>query len=262
VPVSRRMPTLFIGHGSPMNAIQDNHWSRAFKQLSLELPQPRAVLCISAHWYGDGTLVTANEQPETIHDFGGFPKELHEVQYAARGDVALAERVVQLLGGDTARLSLDWGLDHGTWSVLRYLRPHADVPVLQLSIDARLSGERHVAIGRALAPLRDEGVLLLGSGNIVHNLRDAFGRMRRGDTSTPAWATEFDADTARALVGRDSDVLAQALASELGRQAHPTPEHYLPLLYVAGLARKGESVSFPVEGIEGGSVSMLAVRLG
>lgn len=255
---SSRMPVLFLGHGSPMNAIEDNAWSRAFKRVGQTLPRPRAVLCISAHWYGAGTRVTNNERPKTIHDFGGFPDALHQVQYPAPGDVALAERVTKLW--PAARLNADWGLDHGAWSVLCHLRPGADCPVVQLSIDAGLPGAQHLEIGRALAPLRDEGVLILGSGNIVHNLRDAFGRMRRGDATTPDWASGFDADAERALTQHDAGYLATAHESARGRSAHPTPEHYLPLLYVAGAAAPADRVSFPIGGFDAGSLSMRAVR--
>lgn len=241
-----------------MNAIEDNAWSRAFKQLATELPKPRAIVCVSAHWYGEGTRVTGNERPETIHDFGGFPDALQQVQYPAPGDVTLAKRIVQLL--PHARLSIDWGLDHGTWSVLRHLRPAADCRVLQLSIDASLSGQRHWELGRALAPLRDEGVLILGSGNIVHNLRDAFGRMRRGDTQTPPWAASFDADAERALSQHDASFLCRTYEDVRGRDAHPTPEHYLPLLYAAGAASDNDRVSFPITGFDAGSLSMRAVR--
>ncbi len=241
-----------------MNAIEDNTWSRAFKRLGQELPRPRAILCVSAHWYGEGTRVTSDERPRTIHDFGGFPDALQRVQYPAPGDVALARRVTSLW--PSAQLNGEWGLDHGAWSVLCHLRPAADCPVVQLSLDARLPGERHLEIGRALTPLRDEGVLILGSGNIVHNLRDAFGRMRRGDDTTPDWAASFDADAERALVQHDGAYLAQAHARGQGPSAHPTPEHYLPLLYAAGAASAGDRVSFPIQGFDAGSLSMRAVR--
>jgi len=243
-----------------MNAIEDNTWSRAFQRLGGALPKPRAVLCVSAHWYVEGTLVTGNERPKTIHDFGGFPRALHEIAYPAPGNVALAKRVVELVGQGAARLSTEWGLDHGTWTVLRYLHPNADVPVLQLSIDAGLPGERHVAIGRALAPLRDEGILILGSGNIVHNLPDAFGRMRRGELQTPSWASAFDADAARALSQLDTKFLAQASSTAAGKTAHPTPDHYLPLLYVAGAASASDEVTFPITGFDLGSISMRSVK--
>jgi 4,5-DOPA dioxygenase extradiol len=171
--------------------------------------------------------------------------------------VALAERVARLVPG--ARLNQDWGLDHGTWSVLVHLRPAADCPVLQLSLDASLTGQRHWELGRALAPMREEGVLILGSGNLVHNLRDAFGRMHRGDQQTPPWAASFDADAERALVQHDGAYLARAHEDARGRDAHPTPEHYLPILYVAGAASSSDRVSFPISGFDAGSLSMRAV---
>lgn len=252
------MPLLFVGHGSPLNAIDDNAWSRAFRRLGQELPKPRAILCISAHWYGERTRVTESDPPRTIHDFSGFPEALARMSYPAPGSLELARQVTALL--PSARLDADWGLDHGTWSVLCHLRPAADCPVVQLSIDARLGGREHWALGRALAPLRDEGVLVLGSGNIVHNLRDAFGRMRRGDSQTPEWASSFDADAERALGQHDGAWLASAHQDARGRSAHPTPEHYLPLLYVAGAADAGDRVSFPITGFDAGSLSMRAVR--
>ncbi len=257
-----RMPVLFVGHGSPMNAIEDNRWSRAFRELARGLPRPRAILAISAHWYVEGTFTTGAEQPETIHDFGGFPDDLYRVQYPAPGDPALAARVVRLVGERRASVSAEWGLDHGTWSVLVHLRPVADVPVVQLSIDGRLEPAEHLAIGRALAPLRDEGVLVLGSGNLVHNLRHAFGALHRGETATPGWASEFDLAIARALERHDADHLVGALASDAGRLSHPTPDHYLPILYAAGASAPGDAVRFPIEGFDMASLSMRSVVFG
>ena len=244
-----------------MNAIEDNLWSRAFRGLASRLPRPRAILAVSAHWYTRGTAVTANEQPPTIHDFGGFPEPLYQMQYPAKGDPALADRVVELLGSGVASPSLDWGLDHGTWSVLLHVWPVADVPVLQLSIDGRAPASRHVEMGALLAPLRDEGVLILGSGNIVHNLGDAFGRMRSGDVVIPAWAVDFDDSVVKGLEAHDTGALARLIESPAGRKAHPTPEHYLPLLYVAG-AGGSDPVSFPITGFDLGSLSMRAVIFG
>jgi 4,5-DOPA dioxygenase extradiol len=257
-----RLPVLFLGHGSPMNAIEDNAWTRAFRALAAGLPAPRAVLAISAHWYVAGTFTTGNARPETIHDFGGFPEELYRAQYPAPGDPALARRVVGLLGEARASVRDDWGLDHGTWSVLVHLRPAADVPVVQLSIDGRLPPAEHLALGRALAPLRDEGVLILGSGNVTHNLRHAFSSLHRGETATPGWAAAFDADVARALEQRDQPFLARALESDAGRMSHPSPDHYLPLLYAAGAALPGDAVRFPVTGFDMASLSMRAVQIG
>lgn len=255
------MPVAFVGHGSPMNAIEDNVWSRGFSDLGSRLKPPSAILVVSAHWYIRGTAVTGNEEPETIHDFGGFPEALYKVRYPAKGDPALAARVADLLGSEEASVRTDWGLDHGAWSVLCHLRPAADCPVVQLSIDAGVGAERHVEIGRALAPLRDEGVLILGSGNIVHNLRDAFARLRSGDQTTPDWARDFDAAVVEALDARDSAKLARLIESKEGRVAHPTPDHYLPLLYAAG-AGGGDPVTYPITGFDMGSLSMRSVLFG
>jgi 4,5-DOPA dioxygenase extradiol len=244
-----------------MNAIEDNLWSRGFKELGSRLPLPQAILTVSAHWYVHGTLVTANDHPPTIHDFGGFPEPLYEMQYPAPGSPALADRVVDLLGADMAATNLEWGLDHGTWSILHHMRPRADCPVVQLSIDGRLNATRHVEIGRALAPLRDEGVMILGSGNLVHNLGDAFGRMRSGDLTTPKWASDFDAAVARALEQGDRKALGGLIETPEAKKAHPTPEHFLPILYVAG-ASEGDAVSFPITGFDLGSISMRCVVFG
>jgi 4,5-DOPA dioxygenase extradiol len=253
------MPVLFMGHGSPMNAIEDNRWSRAMQAIAPSIPEPRAIVCVSAHWYVHGTFVTANPAPKTIHDFGGFPQALFEVQYPARGDVDLAGRITAMLAKDGAEGRTDWGLDHGTWSVLKHLRPQADVPVLQLSIHRNLPASAHVALGRALAPLRDDGVLVMGSGNITHNLRHAFTH-RDGDT--PAWASAFDADIARALEQRDEAFLVRALDTESGRQSHPTADHYLPLLYAFGAATEADEVTSPIVGFDWSSLSMRSVRFG
>jgi 4,5-DOPA dioxygenase extradiol len=198
-----RMPVLFVGHGSPMNALANNAWTQGFRALGQTLPKPRAVLSVSAHWYVNGTLLTANDPPETIHDFGGFPRELFEIQYPARGNPDLAKRVTQMLASRKAALSDEWGLDHGTWTVLRHMHPAAEIPVVQLSIDRNLALVDHLAIGRALAPLRDEGVLVMASGNVTHNLRHAFTSMQTGDTTRPAWAAKFDQEIEAAVTQRD-----------------------------------------------------------
>ena len=256
---SLQMPVLFVGHGSPMNAIEDNPWSRGFRALSEGMQPPRAILAVSAHWYVDGTFLTASARPETIHDFGGFPEPLYRIRYPAPGDPALAVRAAGLLGLREEPLSAAWGIDHGTWSVLLHMFPKADIPVVQLSIDSRLAPKDHLALGSALAPLRYEGVLIMASGNIVHNLRDAFGQMHQGACTTPAWATGFDAAVARALEARDTAFLVRALETEEGRLSHPTPDHYLPLLYAVGAAEGTGSVSFPITGFDMGSLSMRAV---
>ena len=254
-----RMPVLFVGHGSPMNAISDTEWTRGFATVGRAMPVPKAILAVSAHWYVPGTLLMANDPPKTIHDFGGFAPELYEIQYPARGDTTLAKRVTTMLADRQARLSSDWGLDHGTWSVLVHMRPAADVPVVQLSIDRRLPPADHLAIGRALAPLRDEGILILASGNVTHNLRHAFHSMQTGDTTKPAWAATFDAEIAQATAQHDSDFLVRATATEHGRLSHPTPDHYLPLLYAHGAANADDRVTYPCLGWDLGSLSMRSV---
>ena len=261
-PAGGRMPVLFVGHGSPMNAIEENAWSRGFRDLARLLPRPRAVLAVSAHWYVAGTFTTGNERPETIHDFGGFPEALYRIQYPAPGDVPLARRAVALVGENRASIRTDRGLDHGTWSVLLHVWPGADVPVVQLSIDGRLTPVEHLAIGRALAPLRDEGVLVLASGNVTHNLRHAFTAWRAGDRTTPDWASAFDEGVAAALSTHDEKHLVGALDGEAGRLAHPTPDHYLPLLYAAGASDARDPVRFPITGFDMGSLSMRSVLLG
>ena len=258
---SSRQPVLFLGHGSPMNAIEDNRWSRAFRALGRELARPRAILSVSAHWYVRGTFVTVQVRPETIHDFGGFPDELFRVEYPAPGAPELAERVRALVGAEVVRPSTDLGLDHGTWSVLVHLFPAADVPVVQLALDSSLAPARHLELARRLAPLAEEGVLVLGSGNAVHNLRDAFARMGAGDERVPEWAAAFDGEVRRASTEHDGAFLARALESPAGRASHPTPDHYLPLLYALGAAAPDAPVSFPIEGFDH-SLSMRSVRFG
>ncbi len=254
------MPAIFFGHGNPMNAIADTVYGKKWHAIGRGLPKPKAVLAISAHWYVEETAVTAMAQPRTIHDFGGFPRELFEVTYPAPGDPALARRVADLL--QPARVRLDdttWGLDHGTWSVLTHVYPDADVPVVQLSIDETKPPQYHYDLARRLAPLRDEGVLVIGSGNVVHNLHAyAWGRHPAEPFD---WALRFEARVRELLLETDGTALVDYEA--LGRDAllsAPTPDHYLPLVYVLALRRETDRVTFPVEGIDGGSVSMLTVQ--
>jgi 4,5-DOPA dioxygenase extradiol len=257
------MPTLFVGHGSPMNALLDNHWTRGFSSLSELFPAPSAILAVSAHWYLDGTYLTSDLQPRTIHDFRGFPQPLYEIQYPAPGKPELVSRVRQLLGEQRAAASGDWGLDHGTWSVLKFMYPEARVPVVQLSIDRRLSVPQHLELAKSLEALRDEGVLILASGNLVHNLRDAFGRMHSGRMDTPDWAERFDSTLARVLTQHDTARLVTLYPdSSDGRLAHPTPDHYLPLLYAYGAAGQSDETSYPVTGFDAGSLSMRCVMFG
>lgn len=255
------MPSIFFGHGNPMNALQQNAWTDAWAKLGAEIPRPEAVLCISAHWYLPATAVTAMNHPRTIHDFGGFPPELYQVQYPAPGDPALASRVQSLLAPVSVRLDNEWGLDHGTWSVLCHVFPQADIPVLQLSLDETQSPEFHYELGKRLAPLREEGVLIIGSGNLVHNLHAyAWGRHQ---VQPYDWTVRFEQRARELMIAGEAGPL---IAYEsLGRDALlsiPTPEHYLPLLYVLALRGPDDSVSFPIEGVDGGSISMLTVRVG
>jgi 4,5-DOPA dioxygenase extradiol len=254
-----RLPAVFFGHGSPMNAIEDNGYTEAWARLGRELPRPRAVLAISAHWYGPGTHVTAMERPPTIHDFGNFPRALHEFEYPAPGDPVLAARVAELLAPLPVAADERWGLDHGTWSVLTHVYPDADVPVVQLSLDENQPPEFHYALGERLAPLRDEGVLVIASGNVVHNL-DAFrGPRPVGDD----WAGRFERRVRELAAAGDGIALTRF--EQLGPEARlavPTPEHYLPLLPILGTRRADEPVTFPTEGTVGGALSMLSVRVG
>lgn len=256
-----RTPALFLGHGNPMNAIERNDYTEGWARIGKTIPRPKAILCVSAHWYVPGLMVTAMEQPRTIHDFGGFPRELYAYDYPAPGDPQLARRVQELLEPLKAGLDYDWGLDHGTWSVLCHVYPDADIPVVQLSIDETQPAEFHFDLGRRLAPLRDEGILIVGSGNIIHNLHTyAWGRH---PVEPFDWAVRFETVARDVILAGDFRPLVEY--ESLGRDAMlsaPTPDHYLPLLYVLGAAEAGEPVAFPVEGIDGGSVSMLAVQFG
>lgn len=259
--MTKPMPAIFFGHGNPMNTLQNNVWTEGWATLGAGLPRPKAVLVISAHWYLPARLVTASPAPRTIHDFGGFPKELYEVEYPAPGDPQLASRVQDLLEPFAVGLDQRWGLDHGTWSVLCHVFPEADVPVVQLSLDETQTAEYHYEIGKHLAPLRDEGVLIMGSGNLVHNLH-AYAWGRR-PVEPLDWAVRFEETAKELMLSGNHEPLINY--ESLGREARlsaPTPDHYLPLLYVLGLHRAGEAVTFPVEGFDGGSISMLTVQIG
>jgi 4,5-DOPA dioxygenase extradiol len=256
------MPVLFVGHGNPLNAITRNRYGEAWEALGRALPRPRAIVCVSAHWYIDGTRVTAMERPRTIHDFGGFPEALYRVQYPAPGDPALAGRVAELLKATPVTLDADsWGLDHGTWSVLVHMFPQADIPVVQLSIDRREPALFHHELGARLAPLRDEGVLILASGNLVHNLHAySWGNRQRGPFD---WALEFESRAKELLAGRHYEpLIAYETLGPAAELSVPTPDHYLPFLYAISLCRGAESLTYRVEGFDGGSISMLAVQIG
>jgi len=256
------MPVLFVGHGSPMNAIEDNQWSRGFRALATLVPRPKTILAISAHWYVPATAVTADEYPKTIHDFGGFPEPLYKIDYPASGNPVLAGQLVTRLDRFQAFASNDWGIDHGTWSILLHMYPAADIPVVQLSINRSLTPADHIAIGQLLAPLRDDGILIMGSGNITHNLRHAMQSAYSGETATPSWARDFDLAVAHAVERHDLDFLATALQSADGRQSHPTPDHFLPLLYAAGAGVASDPVRFPLVGFDLASLSMRSLIIG
>jgi 4,5-DOPA dioxygenase extradiol len=260
VAATKSMPAVFVGHGNPVNVIRRNRWTQGWSAQGVELPRPRAILTVSAHWYLPGTMVTAMAHPRTIHDFGGFPQELYEIKYPAPGDPALVERVRDLLAPIPVERDEKWGLDHGAWSVLHHIFPRADIPVVQLSIDRTKPPSFHYEIGKMLAPLRDDGVLLMGSGNLVHNL-GAY-EWDRPDIEAFEWALRFEKKT-RALLqaGEDIELIDYPKMGPDATLAIPTPDHYLPLLYVIGSRKKGERVSFPVEGFDGGSMSMLAVQI-
>lgn len=253
------MPALFVGHGNPMHAIEETSFAAAWREVATRFPRPAAILAISAHWETDGARVTAMEQPATIHDFFGFPAELSRVQYPAPGSPALAERLRLLAGAGEVAADDAWGLDHGSWSVLRRMYPAADIPVVQLSLDRQRTPGEHLALAARLRALREEGVLILGSGNLVHNLR----LLRWEDNRPYPWAVEFDAlATQLALAGDLARLADYPALGEAARLAIPTNEHYLPLLYVLALRRADEPVVSFIEGIELGSISMRSFLIG
>jgi len=253
-----KMPVLFVGHGSPMNAIEHNAFTEALQGLSARLPMPKAVCVVSAHWVTEGAHVMVSAHPKTIHDFYGFPRPLYEVQYPAPGAPSEAEKLAknpEILPAE------QWGLDHGSWSVLRHMYPNADVPAFQLSLDEHRGFKEHLELGREIQALRERGVLVLGSGNIVHNLR-------RIDWDNPSgaydWAVEFDARVKKAVEAHDANSLAQPQkwGEALLATAHPTVEHYLPLLYCMGSTDEQDAVSYPYEGFDFGSISMRMILFG
>lgn len=255
------LPVIFFGHGNPMNAITHNDYTSAWRRIGMQITKPKAILSISAHWYVPETSVTITTSPHTIHDFGGFPPELYQVQYPAPGDPALARQVQQLLAPVDVKLDNFWGLDHDTWSVLKHVYPNADIPVIQLSINENKPASFHYEIGKKLAPLREEGVLIIGSGNLVHNLHAYAWDQHPRDPYD--WATRFERTLRQMILAGDHNSLVNY--ETLGPDATlsiPTPDHYLPLLYVLAARQASDKVRFPVEGIDGGSISMLTVQMG
>ncbi|EMB16521.1 catalytic LigB subunit of aromatic ring-opening dioxygenase [Rhodopirellula europaea 6C] len=257
------MPALFVGHGSPMNALEDNRFVQGFRSIVKTIPKPKAILCISAHWYTRGTKVTAMSQPKTIHDFGGFPQALHEFQYPAPGSPELAKATASLVPKTPVALDQSWGLDHGAWAVLTHLYPNADIPVVQMSLDRTQTPEFHFELGKQLEVLRQRGILIVGSGNIVHNLRLVdFQNMERPNHGFD-WAVEAQNFVNQQLANGDYEKLIDY--SRRGRAislAVPTPDHYLPLLYVLGLQHQPDQLQLFNNELVAGSISMTSVRLG
>lgn len=257
------MPILFIGHGSPMNGIEDNEFSNRWKAMAKEIPTPKAVLVVSAHWFTKGTSITAMNFPKTIHDFGGFPDALFQVQYPAPGNAALAKETASLIQSTHVELDHDWGLDHGTWTVIKHMYPEATIPVLQLSIDYSKDPSFHYALAKELYHLRKKGVLIIGSGNMVHNLRMVAWDKLEGPAYGYDWALQMNQTFKDLILNKKHELLIHY--NRLGKEAMlaiPTPEHYLPLLYTLGLQSKDDTVSFFNDKPVGGSLTMTSVKIG
>jgi len=256
------MPLLFVGHGSPMNGIEDNEFSQRWNQMGKEIPQPKAVLCISAHWLTNGTAVTAMQHPETIHDFGGFPQALFDVQYPAPGDPGLAKETADMFHSTKVGLDHEWGLDHGTWSVVKQMYPEAKIPVLQLSIDYHKPGQYHYDLAKEISELRKKGVLIIGSGNMVHNLRMVEWNKNPDEAYGYDWAIEMNEKFKKAILENDSQSLINYQNfGAAGKNAIPTPDHYFPLLYIMGLKEKNETISFFNDKAVMGSITMTSVKI-
>ncbi len=257
--MTEKMPVLFVGHGSPMNAIEENEFAQAWTMAGTELPRPKVILAVSAHWETMGTKVTAMEKPRTIYDFYGFPRELYEVAYPAPGKPDLVQTIRKLIKKTEVQPDLDWGLDHGTWSVLARLFPEADIPVVQISLDRSKSPRDHYQLGEQLKELREEGVLIVSSGNVVHNLR----MVKFDDNLKFGWAEEFDNQVKDLILSGDHDPLIEF--EKLGKAAQlsiNSAEHYLPLLYTLGLKSEEDQISFFADRVTYGSLSMRSVRFG
>jgi 4,5-DOPA dioxygenase extradiol len=259
---TEKMPVLFLGHGSPMNAIEENEFVRGFRAIAKEIPKPNAILCISAHWETKGTFVTAMKYPKTIHDFGGFPEALFKVQYPAPGSPELAELSKKLVSKTSVKLDDNWGLDHGAWSVIKHLYPHADVPVIQMSLDYYQTIQHHYELAKELSMLRRKGVLILGSGNMVHNLR-MVAWQRLNENYGYDWALEANSKMKELILNGDHKQLIhyQALG-EAFKLSIPTPEHYLPLLYILALQEQNEPIKIFNDQAVAGSLTMTSVKIG
>lgn len=263
LPKSERMPVLFIGHGSPMNAIEDNQFVRGFHEIAGTLPTPNAILCISAHWYTRGTQILSSVMPRTIYDFGGFPEALYQIQYPAHGDPKLAKELGTMTHSYHTTLSDDWGLDHGAWTVLMHLFPKANIPVIQMSIDYTQPASYHYELAMLLKSLRDKGILVIGSGNIIHNLGMIDWANMQTDNYGYDWAREVRTKTNDAIQDRNSDYLIQYLKHGTAfRNAVPTPDHYLPLIYAMALSDTKDDIVLFNDKLLAGSLSMTSVRWG
>jgi len=257
------MPVLFVGHGSPMYAIEENEFVESWRNLGKKLPKPKAIICISAHWETRGTQVTSMLNPPTLHDFGGFPRELYEVQYPAPGSPELAKETIQEISGTTVSSDEKWGLDHGTWSVIRRIYPKADIPVIQLSLDYHKSPEEHYRLAKELASFREKGVLIVGSGNIVHNLRHVAWDKPDDEEYGHDWAIEAN-DTIKKLIVENNHkaLIDYKLLGTAVQMAVPSPDHYLPLLYALALKKENEELSFFNDKAVMGSLTMTSLKIG
>jgi 4,5-DOPA dioxygenase extradiol len=256
------MPALFLGHGSPMNAIEDNVFTAGFRQVAKDLPIPKAILCISAHWETRGTQVTAMAHPKTIHDFGGFPRRLYEIEYPAPGSPALAKLVQETIKSTHVEMNDDWGLDHGCWSVVKFLYPEANVPIVELSIDYTRPASYHYALAKELASLRSKGIMIIASGNIVHNLRKIDWEHIEDVGFGYDWARDFNEKVKKMILDGDHEQLINLSKHDDNyRLAVPSPDHYLPLLYILGVQMKDDHISFFNDSIVGGSLSMTSLLL-
>jgi len=259
---TNKTPLLFIGHGSPMNAIEENEFTKNFNKMANEIEKPKAIICISAHWFIEGTKITAMEKPKTIHDFGGFPEELYKIEYGADGDIELAKEVQKLLHPIKADLDTNWGLDHGTWSVLRHMYPNADIPVIQISIDYTKPAQYHFNLAKKLSSLREKGVLIIGSGDIVHNLNEIdFENIETYDFGYD-WARRVQKNiNENILSGNFESLINYEKQGDDFKLAVPTPDHYLPLIYILGLKENNEKIELFNDTLVGGSLSMTSLKI-
>jgi 4,5-DOPA dioxygenase extradiol len=263
LPNTVKMPVLFLGHGSPMNAIEENEFVTGFRNIAKSIPTPTAILCISAHWFTKGTKVTAMKMPQTIHDFGGFPKALFEIQYPAKGSPELAQLTKELLLPTEASLDYDWGLDHGAWSVIKHLYPEANIPVIQMSVDYSLTAQAHFELAQKLQSLRNKGILIIGSGNMVHNLRMVDWANFDKDNYGFDWAIEAREKINKNIIDGDfANLINYQKQGKAFDLAIPTPDHFLPLLYTLGLKNESENIQLFNDKLLAGSLSMTSVKIG